>query len=524
VLPEETRHTLVFDDRGVLVNTSASATSGTQDRAPLLDGATREKLVAVVVDANAYGEVGPDIVRLTSLAAVLDKIGIQTWVPEPVAWEWAEHLTAEWTTSRSFVKKPLSHLARAGLPAMAITPSFKDRTEVINAFLRILAEIPHVKIIALTGESAVQGLKDQILQRPPAKTKSTEAVKTGGSDSAWLRDVLIQAGTPEALLFLSQDGDIKRAFEVWGHGQPLMRTPTTVRATLFDDVPASTDDQWLVARYLSRRVPLDLDDAAGGAAGQLVGNTEGLLDALDLDWEEHGWTGGSLTRLTALAGLTNVMCEPPELHEPGRKPETRTIRSTAFFLADAETTHVFRFGDDKSVSETTSPHTGLLARTRLVFQVRGGEVIDVRPDSDTTVFTASRYHESWDATEEVDDALTSVPGLTLPEGWGGWQSDGDQQIAIAGSDQVVHLFWGYGDHGGFVVKIGDDEARITCEYDDSSWVGGKDGLYVDPPYYVMTETPKLMAEGAWPLSAWIIAQLLAENAKPSTGMTDREQE
>lgn len=506
------------------MNTSASGTSGTPDRAPLLDGATREKLVAVVVDANAYGEVGPDIARLTSLAADLDKIGIQTWVPEPVAWEWAEHLTAEWTTARSVVKKPLSHLARGGFPAMAITPSYKDRSEVIEAFLRMLAEIRHVKIIGITGESAVEGLKDQILQRPPAKTKSAEAVKTGGSDSAWLRDVLIEAGTPEVLLFLSQDGDIKRAFEVWGHGQPLMRTPATVRAALFDDVPAGADDQWLVARYLSRRVPLDLDDSAGGSDGRLVGSTEGLLDALDLDWEEHGWTGGSLTRLTALAGLTNVVCEAPELHEPGRKPETRTIRATAFFLADAETTHVLRFGDDKSVSETTSTHTGLLARTRLVLQVRGSDVIYVRPDSDTTVFTASRYHESWDATEEVDDALTSVPGLVLPEGWGGWQSDGEQQIAIAGVDQVVYLFWGYGDHGGFVMKIGDDEARVTCEYDDSSWIGGKDGLYFDPPYYVMTETPNLTAEGAWALSAWIIAQLLEVSAEPAPDVTNRERE
>jgi len=49
---------------------------------------------------------------------------------------------------------------------------------------------------------------------------------------------------------------------------------------------------------------------------------------------------------------------------------------------------VFRVGDDELISESTSSHTGLVARTRLVLQVRGSEVVGVRPDSDTMVFTA----------------------------------------------------------------------------------------------------------------------------------------
>lgn len=39
------------------------------------------------MDANAYGAVGPDIASLADLAKDLDKIGILTWVSEPVAWE-----------------------------------------------------------------------------------------------------------------------------------------------------------------------------------------------------------------------------------------------------------------------------------------------------------------------------------------------------------------------------------------------------------------------------------------------------
>lgn len=401
----------------------------------------------------SYVALGPDVARLGRLAADLAKIGIRTWVPEPVAWEWAEHLAAEWTTIRSVVKKSAGHLSAAGLAhAATVTLGLKDRGEVVKDFLHTLADVPHVEIIPLSGENAIEGLKDQVLLRDPAKPKGAAGVKTGGSDSAWIREVLAQVDTPDELLFLSQDRDINRAFRSWGLGEPLMRTANTIRPSLFDDIPADADDQWLVARYLVGRLPMDLDDTDLGADRQLVGSsTQGLLDALDLDWEEHGWTGGSLTKLTALAGLRDVVREAPEAYEPGKAPDTRTIRATAYFLADAEVTHVFSFGSNEAPSESTSTHTGLVARTRFVLSVRGSEIISVRPDSDTTVFAPSRYHDSEDWIEEVDEALASVPGLVLPDDWGNRDRSGEQQITIHGIDQIADLQWGQGDYGGLVV-------------------------------------------------------------------------
>lgn len=67
----------------------------------------------------------------------------------------------------------------------------------------------------------MEGLKDQILQRRPAKVKSTPEVKTGGSDAAWLRDVIAKAnGAASELLFLGQDADVKHAYERWGYPPP----------------------------------------------------------------------------------------------------------------------------------------------------------------------------------------------------------------------------------------------------------------------------------------------------------------
>lgn len=495
---------------------TSRVSSRTATEPALLDRAIRDKLTAVVVDANAYGEVGPDLARLAALAKDLAKIRIQTWVPEPVAWEWAEHLASQWILARNFVKGSLGHLTAAGLPSMAITPGYADRNAVIEAFLAALADVPHLEVVTLTGESAIAGLKDQILQQAPAKTKSQDKVKTGGSDSAWVRDVLRRVDAPDSLLFLSSDKDIIQAYDAWKLGSPLMRTPREVRSALFDYVPASIDDQWLVARLLSPLVPVALEEAAQ-VPGQLVGKVDGLRDALDLDWEDHGWTGGDLTRLTALAGLEDVVCEPPELHEPGKQPDTRTLRATAFFLADAEITHAYRLDDDEPVVESTFSRTGLVTRTTLVVKLQSDKLIEVRPDSDTTVFTGGNFEDSWDAFEDIDDALTGVPGLVLPDKWGGWQTSGEEQISAEGTDRTADLSWNYGDNGGFIITIGDGEADVTCGYDDETWAGGSDGFHVEPPYYLTVDTPEISGGGAWHLASWMIQALQPTVKTPTSG-------
>jgi hypothetical protein len=80
----------------------------------LLPKDVRERLQAVVVDANAYGQVGPDLSSLAELAKELSTIGIQVWVPEPVAWEWADHLANQWAVARAAVREA-APLHKAGL-------------------------------------------------------------------------------------------------------------------------------------------------------------------------------------------------------------------------------------------------------------------------------------------------------------------------------------------------------------------------------------------------------------------------
>ena len=76
----------------------------------------RDQLLAVVVDANAYGHGKPDMTSLEFMAKRLHGIGIETWVPEPVAWEWGQHLAEDWLAATTAAAAPRKNLERGRVP------------------------------------------------------------------------------------------------------------------------------------------------------------------------------------------------------------------------------------------------------------------------------------------------------------------------------------------------------------------------------------------------------------------------
>jgi hypothetical protein len=114
------------------------------------------------------------------------------------------------------------------------------------------------------------------------------------------------------------------------------------------------------------------------------------------------------------------------------------------------------------------------------------------------VFTSLRFDENWDALEELGGALAAVPGLELPEDWGDWKNDTEQQIRIADKDEVIDLSWSHGDWGNLSLILNDEEVSVRCEYDEDAWVGGRDGFHLDSPYYIVTEgIPFATADAIW---------------------------
>ena len=494
----------------------------------MLPREVREALVAVVVDANTYGKDGPDLTGMYDLARDLGPLGIEVWVPEPVAWEMAEHAAREWTTAKNAVKNAQSALRKAGLKPV-FDSVYTDRQEVIDACLARLSASALIDIVPLTGPSAIEGLKDQVFKRPPGKTKG-DGVKTGGSDSAWLRTVLDKVdGQGHKLLFLSQDGDIAAAFAQWGQQPPLMCARDQVRNRLIPTEPASSEEIALITRHLAERVPENLLNPPTGSGPPLVeAGSNQLRAALDLPYDyDDGVARFYLDKLTAVAGIGRVLRLRPEPDE-ATGPEqarvsgayTRTVTAHAFFLADAEVAHTIY--DEAAVEPVTSIHPvagNLLVSVPMVFEITGEVVVSARQDGDAFVFPPARFDDADDAFTHLVDALSSVPGLERVVEVD-WQETCEHEVEFnVGLERTVVLARFEGDYGpGLEARVGDESSSAVCEYDETTWLGGAEGMHMEPPYYLVFADPEgRSGGGAWALSAWILAKCFSGSNGPGPG-------
>lgn len=497
-------------------------------RVSLLPRDVREAIEAVVFDANAYGSALPDVASLAELARDLRQLDIATWVPEPVAWEWAEHVARAWTTGEAAARRAQTALRRAGL-GMVFDPVYADRTAVIERCLASLSDTAHLLVVPLTGESAIAGLKDQVLQRPPAKTKGDPPVKTGGSDSSWLREVLARVGDDGGkLLFVSQDKDIDAAFREWGHMPPRRCRLGDVRGLLFPTEAAMDQDVVLVARYLVERLPQSLVNPPTESGGPLIdADSATLREAVDVPGPyDEGITRLYLDRLTRLAGIDHILVLRPEGDEQPDPNQTsaptaasRTVTARVFLLADvdaARTVHDVDTGEVATSVDTVA--TDVLVIAPMVFELDNGAVVSARQDGDVRVAVPARFDEPEDALPELIDALSAVPGLE-EIGETDWQAiayAGDEQDKsyTAPSGQIITVSTDSGERGaGLRVRVGDHEASVACEYDATTWIGGSEGMYMEPPYWLSfgDASDRWSGAGAWMLSAWTIAQCVGQH-------------
>jgi hypothetical protein len=287
-----------------------------------LDLETRRYLRAVVLDSNAFGHARPDLAFLQDPAQRLDTIGIQTWVPEPVAWEWAQHLAEDWQKVHTAMAEERRRLLRAGLAGHS--SPYEDARAVVNAFLARLAAVPHLTVIPLSAENALQAVRDQILQIPPGRRKNE--VKTGASDSAWLRAVLDQVdGDTERLLIVSEDKDIRAAFEEWEKSCPLMRRRGELKASMSEFTVDQGHAENLIRDYLIASIsePPPGDGALAVDIGT-ASNLERLIASSLKEYEpDTALYAASLTRLTPPSQPSSSSPMPRPLSTASITAETR---------------------------------------------------------------------------------------------------------------------------------------------------------------------------------------------------------
>ncbi|MFB6514089.1 hypothetical protein ACFCW4_33125 [Streptomyces virginiae] len=511
-----------------------------------------EKLKAVVLDANAYGHARPDLDQLGRWAQRLAGMGVETWVPEPVAWEWAEHLASDWQVLKSAARNERKRLQSAGLDVPA-PAGYGTRDDVITAVLENLAKISNVKIIKLTGRSAIEGLKDQVLLRPPAKRKGAadpdEAIKTGASDSAWLRDIL-ELAAPDEVLIITSDGDVRAAFEAWKKPVPNLRKLEELRPTLFD---LSVDDghaRSAIIRYLTARLPADQQEEDALDIGRIVGLEAAFtrkLEEEDTGLSSPSSYGASVTGLVALAGIGVVHVAagessdqvPSDRRRGPTDPGTanrETADAMVFFLATGEATiQRLLHGGDPQIAVV--PISNVLVRANLTFQFADGVITSMSADTDATAMLLERaFDESDEAEADLIDALNTVPGIALEDG----TLEDRQRFDIPGaSAHVVIDVTRDGESWTAEIDLwhGDDEENLVgtigveCEYNADSWWGGsRDGFQGPDAYPVAVYGDELHERhGIWSLPAWLLKHItwprfpvLGTETQPAT--TDDEPE
>lgn len=516
---------------------SRASSSGPTDDAQLPLRA-RERLKAVVFDANAYGKARPDFEHLKRLAGRLAAIGIETWVPEPVSWEWAEHVARDWQAVKNAARQEREGMKRAGLQVDTPAAYYSSRDTVINTVLANLSAIPHVKIINLSGASAAAALKDQVLQHEPAKLKGD--VKTGASDSAWLRDVLDRASS-EQIVIVSSDGDVKRAFTAWNKPVPLILRRDKLRPTLFDVTVDDGHAQSSIVRYLLSRLPVGNldgeDEDAGFDIGPILGLESAIAHERDGDGTSLSAYGASVSRLVALAGLYDVSVEHgvPDDTDGAAGPEENPGRTrpddlgsakhdvayaTAFFLAEGEATvQTLLNGGDPEVS--VLHYDNILVRAQLSFRFTDGAITAVAAEADATALLVERaFDDDDDALSALAEALTSVPGLDLDTDFP-WNGSSDLSAKIHGVPARVDVdikrdggdwtltaaLWRTNPSGKDSDLTG--EVEVACTYDPSSWWGSsRDGFQGPDAYQLSVSATNLPGNhGVWSVPAWVISRI-----------------
>lgn len=481
----------------------------------------RDYLTAAVFDANCFGYGRPDLGYLEFLARRLAEVEIETWIPEPVAWEWAQHIADDWDAMRVRLGHEHRRMKKAGLSPFE--SPYRDVAEVADAFLIRLGQISNVTLVPLSHENARQGLRDQILQLPPGCRK--EGVKTGASDSAWLRDVLDRAEDDVArLLFVSEDKDLRAALATWQYAEPLTRSLKDLLATLFVVTVDSGAATQVLLRYMLEVLP-----AEQGANVFDIGEAPDLQSVVEriIDYPEKSphIDNVTISRVTRLAGIVSVTVEVADKGEPNG-PESEdgepdvnkrgmygqfaqksphTVQATMMFLADAEAA-VSRYDADDRYVTTVATVQDVLLRVNMVFDLEAGVVVAVRAEGEVAAFG---HHDAYDdendayfaVLEEIGDL---VPGLDMSEKLAMSESF-DEEI----NGHQVHIEYRAIDVGEWLlrVEIDEDEAELACWYDVGARVwDGKDSFDM-PGAYPMSVSISASSNPAWALSGWIIERL-----------------
>lgn len=446
--------------------------SGTGGGDPSYRPSDVSRLQAVVVDASVMGERGD--LRLSALRRVSELAArdghLEVWVTEPVLWEWCEHAAREYRAAASALTGSASRLDKAGVPVAPhlVLSDDQVRDQVADA----VRAVPCVRVLELDPQDARDALRDQVLVLGPGKRAAAQGdkrIKTGASDSAWIRSAYRRAGRDSGrYAVLSADGDVRQAYEAWGWPPPLILRNVNDLTSAVEGTAFPTLTQDMVRRAVARVVEEDwlaeaFDVVDEGGIGRLAVTDDDAQARIEV---------GRVVGAAALGHLKVV-------------DRVGSIEGQLFLLASVDVTAWLH----NQVSERFEPHemgaVDAVLRTSVLFAP------DLRSPHGLEVSFNGRSHAhpnvgQWsapeDAFEELLEALRSLPGAEALD-WTDAEWDEDDftmtvTVADATGHELVLAIDGDGVYGPWTARVthAGTAVDVTCTLQDSDYYGQTWGM------------------------------------------------
>jgi len=441
---------------------------------------------AVVIDTSLWGRGTLDIGRLQSHAERLAKSGIEVWVPTQVLLEWSSHAVNDAKEAAPIWKR----LYRAGLVAEKF-PLLADVDSMVAALTAKLEAIPNIKVLPMTKEAAVQGLKDQILGTGPGSSRS--GVKTGGVDSSWVRDALSAAGNdPAQVLFVTGNAkDVHATAKAMGIAPLHVRTEQNMYSALFGAVMAPTQLVKLVTGEMDiLTAVVDTEDwhsfpEESGVPLQQISLTPDLFDP-PYSFEVTDVTlaaGASVVAIVAVEVVSESDDEPPTNEpEPSNDatPTTVTVEFKALLLGNLDVNGYQLDQDGQVVTQSTNIY-GALVVAPFIADVEDLHV-EVGAAGNAVADTSEpRFDEPHEALEWVIAELTNLHGVTVVDD----DITNDEFVFTGVGDLTVIATMSGDAYSDWTLEfeVDDETVVVSCRYDPSARVwAGKDSFDMWPPY------------------------------------------
>lgn len=420
---------------------------------------------AVVVDANAMGKGGdlrlPTLRRISDVAARAGKL--QLWVPEPILWEWCEHATREYNAAAGALAAAATRLSKAGVPIDPLALTLEQVRAHVEAAVRA---VPLLCVLDLHPEDALMALRDQVLDLTPGERVSAAkgaTVKTGGSDSAWIRAVHRAAdGDSSAYLIVSADGDIPAAYAAWGITPPLMLQNVNEFTRVLEGAafPSLTSGivQEVVTRLLAEQwyePAFDVVDE-GGVGRYVVGDDDKYLQ-IDLALDH-------VVDVAAVAQLAVV-------------DRVGSVQGSLFLRAVVSVVGWYRGQHHDRLESETVGHVECLLRTQVLLapDPTAQDGLDLTFEGDGRSHAhplTGDWAAAEDAFEELLEALRALPGcgeVTWPPPTGQSRLEYETPFGVQ-LDLDVYPD-NLGDEWVAEIDCGGTRVTVSCNLLDSSYLG-----------------------------------------------------